>query len=657
MHLTGNPFVDTGLAVIASLAKKDSVEDLTLEDIRNVHHDGEHLARWNAKLKCISMIFTINSVITQPSIRAPEKRILYYSKLTTAILESIDAQGIEEKCESCGNDFSLDIDKIIRTALVPIGYEEGRRYIGRDWFPLAGSIKNDAQALPSSSRPPNICAKCLFAVHYLPLGVILINGRLAIFQSTSTDLWYNLVRIIGTEIHERVSAGNYGTIGSKEGNAAAIKRLLIIMGDMKKDIEEGISLFIWKFSNSGTGPDCRIEEIPNSTLRFLQTAVKYGLRNEIMEIIKKDKNPEFSFLTCISASRDYRLLYPYKKFNGVSQKLFYLYQVLVCSVFYHDLKAASDIAQQLKLMVNPKKFEDLGKDIDDNLDKQIQVKKLIVEMVKKKIISFDACYNLFSSKQNRNRINYAGWKFIKYYMHQIDEEFFSPDEFKYSERTNESNDNNRRKKSIVYLGKLIYDSFIREKGVERFNSEVLGGFGKGYRSIRWIRNEFVKLSERCEGFDYEYWKYLFVTENGRESIYETLYFLRLLWTELIQKESSPNDIKYAIDFVKGEDKIIDTDLPPEHVESIKKIAEDYISKIGPMKFQNQILKQIRNGQKGLHWLRKKLCSMDVRFTQDYYWDLFLTDRNGNRVISVRIFQSQLILSNVYREYVFKQGNN
>ncbi|HKG89022.1 MAG TPA: hypothetical protein VKA95_11905 [Nitrososphaeraceae archaeon] len=65
---------------------------------------------------------------------------------------------------------------------------------------LAGSIGNDAQALPSASRAPNLCAKCLFAVHYLPLGVILVNGKLAVFQSTSKNFWYALVNTIAIEI-------------------------------------------------------------------------------------------------------------------------------------------------------------------------------------------------------------------------------------------------------------------------------------------------------------------------------------------------------------------------------------------------------------------------------------------------------------------------
>lgn len=320
--LTGNPFVDTGLAVLASLAKKGTINDLTIDDIKRVHGDGKILASCNSRLKSISMIFTINSIITNPAIKNYEKRLLYYSKIITAILENFNTQDINERCESCGNQYSLDLDNLIRKTLVPLGYEDGKRYIGRDWFPLAGSLRSDAQALPSCSRAPNLCAKCLFAVHYLPLGIILVDGRITLFQSTSIDFWYELISEISNEMYNRISAQNYNTIGSKEGSTSAVKRLLSVMSRMNNDVIKGTSLFIWKFSNSGTGPDCKFEEIPNKALEFLQYAVRYGLRNEILELIMKDKSSEFSFLKCISLGRNYSSLYPYKNLMEFHKNFF-----------------------------------------------------------------------------------------------------------------------------------------------------------------------------------------------------------------------------------------------------------------------------------------------------------------------------------------------
>lgn len=304
--LTGNPFVDTGLGVIGALCSCENIDDLTQEQMHKLHGSGESLGRWNSKLKSTNIVFGMNSLILQNQIK-PEKRILYYSKMTTALLNNIGLEDVQERYESCGNPNSLDINKLFTETLIPLGYSKGTRYIGRDWFPLAGSIGNDAQALPSASRAPNLCAKCLFAVHYLPLGVILVNGKLAVFQSTSKNFWYTLVDIIANEVKGRIYANNFTTIGSKEGSISEVTRILNVMEEMhEEDLEPETSVFVWSFSNSGNGPYCHIDEIPNTALRFLYKAIRHVPRKEITEIIIKDKKntPEYSFINCISKGTD-----------------------------------------------------------------------------------------------------------------------------------------------------------------------------------------------------------------------------------------------------------------------------------------------------------------------------------------------------------------
>ena len=182
MELTGNPFVDTGLAVIAAKAGCGSVGELTLEKMREVHGNGEWLARSVKDLKSTKIIFGINAIAANNKIEK-ELRVKYHSVLTTSFLDNIGKESINEYCECCGKNKCLDLNKIVQQSIVPLGYNKDRKYIGRDWFPLSGSLGSDAQALPAASRAPNLCASCLFAVQYLPLGSILMNGRLALFQS------------------------------------------------------------------------------------------------------------------------------------------------------------------------------------------------------------------------------------------------------------------------------------------------------------------------------------------------------------------------------------------------------------------------------------------------------------------------------------------
>jgi hypothetical protein len=374
ISLTGNPFVDTGLAVIASLSNCTTIDELTLEHIKSYHTNGELLAQRNLNLRSTSMIFGINSLILQNQIKPEEKRLLYYSKMTTALLNNIGLEDVVERCECCGNRWSLDLDKLFRLTLSPLGYTEGKRHVGRDWFPLSGGIRNDVQALPSASRAPNLCAECLFAVQYLPLGVILINGKLCIFQSTSKNFWYDIVSSIAQLINERVTANNFVTIGSREGSAAAVERILDVMQNMHEDLEPETSLFIWLFSNSGQSPDCRVEQIPDTALRFLFEAIRHlPNRREIIDIIR---NRRYSFLHCIQRGVDYEPLYPQRNFNGVSNRLFSLYQTYIRGVSIGSLLTAFKIARYISSNSTEKEFRDIGKNIDTNKENQNFVKNL-----------------------------------------------------------------------------------------------------------------------------------------------------------------------------------------------------------------------------------------------------------------------------------------
>lgn len=643
IELTGNPFVDTGLAVLATLSNCENINDLTLDHMKKVHGDGKELARWNSKLKSTSMIFTINSLATHPGIKDHVKRILYYSKMTTGILNKIGKEDIPERCESCGNNYSLDIDKLTREILVPLGNKDAKRYVGRDWFPLAGSIGSDAQALPASSRAPNICAKCLFAVHYLPLGLILISGRIAVFQSTSRSFWYDYVKSIVKEIRHRVTAGNMDTLGSKEGSVAAINRILIIMEEMhKEDLPPGTSLFVWRFSNSGTGPDCEIKEIPNSALVFLREAVRHGCRKEITEVISKDRNPEYSFLNCISKGTDYSFLYPFKKFNGVSPKLFFLYQTHIRHVSNTSLKTAYRIAEYVKSKLGKKEFENLGKDVDKDFAKQNIIRKLTVTMVESGFLDYKEYLALFSADLGI-RINRDAWKFIKYYMHNIGE-FYSVDH-----RTTIGNYGNDDK--VFYIGAVIFNSIVNDKGIEKFQQTVLEPLAHGKLGLSWLRRQFIKNAEKHEGFTYDDWKSLCLNEQGKESAYELLFRFRLMWIEWIKKGIVP-EIKRP-SFI-SEPNRLETDLSPEYEGLLARIVDDYINRKGLLKFQKYVLEELKKGGKDLYWFRKQLSLLQREFEDSDYWDRFLRDSDGNSIKTIRLFQLSLYLANRYREQTFKE---
>ena len=113
-------------------------------------------------------------------------------------------------------------------------------YITRDLFPLAGSMGSDAQGLPAGSSSLNCCARCLFAVRYLPEAGILVNGLLALFQSTSIEFLYQWVKDLTLAVEHNLDlvAGSdkVETIGKSEGNVEVTNRLLDVIRNSRDKI-------------------------------------------------------------------------------------------------------------------------------------------------------------------------------------------------------------------------------------------------------------------------------------------------------------------------------------------------------------------------------------------------------------------------------------
>ena len=292
---------------------------------------------------------------------------------------------------------------------------------------------------------------------------MLRDGRLVVFQSTSRAFWYDYVQQIAQTVEERILANNFETLGAKAGSTAIILQAFKTMEKMK-NLEPGVSFFIWMFSNSGQSPDCKIEEIPNIALRFLFEAKNEGFRDEIMSFVKKDKNPEYSFLNCISKGTDYSSLYASKKYSGAPPELFLLYQFRVRNVPKVALKTASKIAKYLEAsFADVKKFENFRRDLKNDFAKRNKIKKCIVEMVDNGRLSVNEYFELFARDlEGYIGVNPDSWKFISYYTYHTDSE---PDS---DEVNGEINSN-----LLFYIGQKIFEDGLKEKGKERFKKDII----------------------------------------------------------------------------------------------------------------------------------------------------------------------------------------
>lgn len=359
VELTGNPFVDTGILTIKShLAKENlisSEEDLTTENIKMALETEGDFGRWLAKanrqLKSFFMVVGTNSSLVNPS---NNKRMnksknygflddedtgwkSYVGKLAELSSELISNDELAEDailCESCGERPATNVVESI----------------GRDYFPLAGSIGSDAQALPAASRSPKICSLCLIAVQWLPLGTCVFNRGLACFQFTEPQLSEDMTQSIYDQNRQKLETSKISEripilfssedAKTRSGGGSLGVLLLERIRELnekrhRNNLPESVSLNIWVFSNAGQSADCAVYEIPNPSLQFFWEGLKqYTDLNRILQ--REDlRKPATHLLAAIEQQKEYFGFYPQKpkknqtKSEIATIKLFELYQTKV----------------------------------------------------------------------------------------------------------------------------------------------------------------------------------------------------------------------------------------------------------------------------------------------------------------------------------------
>jgi len=551
IQLTGNPFVDTGLYVLAYLAKVESPEQLSLDAIQNVHRDGKELARTNARLKSFTMVFGTNGPLTQTGYRPTgkkkelsKKNIAAYTGVLGAFLSQMQQPSNNYPlCEICGTEYGFDFDQTVRRAFADAEIpDRGIKQVGREWFPLAGSTGNDAQALPSASRGLSICAKCLFAVHYMPQGLMLMQGRLVCFQSNHPRIAFELTADLVNDYRERLGAttDKIEMIGKKEGTTAVTRRLINWMRKLdrakkEEQLPESADLLIWLFTNAGADADCEIVQVPNIALQFLWQARQLGFEKELLALITgESKFPEYQLLSCVRGRQDYPRLYPYKTFPGAEPKFFALYHQLILGETSTALQSAQKLAQARLANAKPKEQKALKKAgaIDSDTKEWSVIRRMMLDMSKRgDFISAD--YNsLFPTTQYHPiRVAFRGWKTIGYYISHPTADI--PD---YSNLIMREEVRMRPHPKINQLAQLYFQDFMAKKGAKRFEREILDNFRRtNPNGIEWLRDLYIRFAKEYPDFQYKDWDDFVLDENGQPQAGELLFQMRLELANLFRE--------------------------------------------------------------------------------------------------------------------------
>lgn len=446
IDLTGNPFVDTGIFTIkAHLAREEGGEPkefLQAEDIKTAFESKDGFARWlaraNRQLKAFYMVVGTNSALVNPSNNKAMNKTKNYGFLDeadsgwqnyVAKLEELGDELIKNEqskitdeeilCESCGE----------RTATQILDS------VGRDYFPLAGSIGNDAQALPAASRAPRICPLCLLAVHWLPLGTCVFNRGLACFQFTEPILSQDLTQSIYdrnranldiSKSNEKLSillSSDEAKAGKSQKSLGQLLFEVIVDFNLKRNrkrLPETVTLNIWTFSNAGQSADSDFFEIPNPSLQFFWEGLKY--KTELENFLKREdpKKTHTHLLSAIEQQREYLGFYPQKAKKGEAKseiatvRLFELYQTKVLKRPQISLDSAKLFAKlahekfKTEAEKDKKRKDFFGKVLKENprstKEQNIRVglRKMLIEFAEEGKIKLDNYVALFPAANLQN---------------------------------------------------------------------------------------------------------------------------------------------------------------------------------------------------------------------------------------------------------------
>ena len=543
---TGNPIVDTGLAVAVVRAGKQSPEEMSIADFQQLIGDAQWLVDANSKLNAYVALFAngfLNRSNTKAMNEGAEQR--KYQRILTELNNNLSNNtiGNQPVCECTGefpaaNQFLRELTSRLRQEGVI--KDSQNLDLGRNAFPLLGSLGNDAGALPSASREPRVSAFALLCAQLAPLAAVMLKGKVAFFQYTEPALLLTHVDGVYRETLAKVQttpAGiNVGGIGQGGGTTQTTRLLLDEFLRFQRDrrisdLPESVALNLWLVANSGTKVDSELIEIPNKSLQLLWQLAKQHY-DEVEGLLEREsKQWTEQLLQCLTLKLDYDLLYPKKGGKPSSKELFALYQTSVFGRQHITLKVAEWIASSLKARVRDRKdqrqLDEYKKYLGESKDAKKQRPKLrrtFAELAEEGLLDHNNYSALFPIERLQPvRVATFGWKYIWFYLNH-EELSTGPPHF--TEEDLMQIDNEFRR-DIRRFARDVFDYYVERHGLEKFQKRILEGFRNNKIRVPHLQAWFANLGESKPGYSNEDWDRLCRDEYGANRVGELVFQLRL----------------------------------------------------------------------------------------------------------------------------------
>ncbi|MHA1381159.1 MAG: hypothetical protein ACTSRG_22555 [Candidatus Helarchaeota archaeon] len=429
LELTGNIFVDQGQITLQCMLNKPLSSRISVSDIMNLKASNEiYGIKWIAKnldrFDSFSMLYTTNHMKMQSGFKPDNEKI--FLKFLELLIDEIynqynpDNKEKPEMCDICGLRYNFNFDEGYEEILKEnhSKYNPKKRDINfrcRNFFPLAGSMGSESQTFSNMSIAPNICPRCLFVIYYLPFSAQVIEGNLAIFQSSNLEIQYDMAKVLTSEYQKIIgltsAKAKFPNIGKKlkSKNQRIFEsffeyfQMILPTSPTRSDYQDkfpdkNLQIILWKYSNSGQGPFLDIEHIPNTAILFIYLSYCLDLKNTLIDLIKEEnkriKYPPNLLYNCIRSKRLYKFENLISKKFQVDPKLQFLYYYYILGLSRREIEILVMISRQIQSMFKSK--ENLERSLKKYSQIKIFINKAIRELIKNNKIKMNDYYLTFT---------------------------------------------------------------------------------------------------------------------------------------------------------------------------------------------------------------------------------------------------------------------
>ncbi|HNX17325.1 MAG TPA: type I-B CRISPR-associated protein Cas8b1/Cst1 [Methanoregula sp.] len=261
LSLTGDPFVDTGITAIELMTGK-SWPDIQEDDFKKAADDLIKLYMTPAWSKDLNSIFPNSSYIQySPGYDRKEKSREFLFELIDGLN---DRQSNSHYCSFCG---------------APAFTRKDATPFVKAHIPLTGSSKF-TNFFPSLRNGVTVCARCVFAIQFIPLVSYKIRGKPCIISSNNPEIVKQIAKETIDEINKKRILGDFqstdtsGIINEKFRNPQNALFHLAYKVTQKYSIAgitgENEEITLYHFDNKNQNSwGVRIYTLPNNIFKFV----------------------------------------------------------------------------------------------------------------------------------------------------------------------------------------------------------------------------------------------------------------------------------------------------------------------------------------------------------------------------------------------------